>query len=118
MSAPKISEASPTYKVPVECSKYVEEIEKYGWDTVIAIKIMYAESGCDPMADNLRDNHEVCFGSYGLMQISCDKGILYDSAKNIKVAYKDKYMQGGWKHWSVCKNGTVDCGLKILLSKR
>lgn len=113
MSLPNLAEAGPTYVVPEPCNQYVEELEKYDWDVAIVIQIMYQESRCNPNAQNRTDVHKLCIGSYGLMQISCDQGIIYDPAYNIKIAYEEKYKKGGWKHWSVCKNGKVDCDLKL-----
>jgi hypothetical protein len=109
--------------IPKVCQPYWEEVTKYDWNATTSIKIMYAESGCNPKAPNLEDNHKVCKGSFGLMQISCDFGVLYDPVENIRVAYEEKYLvKNGkgevvgttWKPWSVCKsvNGKpplVDC---------
>ncbi len=60
---------NPYYTVPEPCSKYIPEIEKYPWNTVTAIKIMYLESKCNPKAKNLKDSHKGCMGSYSLMQL-------------------------------------------------
>lgn len=113
VSLPNQAEAAETYKVPEACNKYVDEAEKYDWNVAVAIQIMYQESRCNPNAQNRTDVHKLCRGSFGLMQISCDQGIIYDPAYNIKIAYEQKYKKGGWKHWSVCKNGKVDCGLTL-----
>jgi hypothetical protein len=71
---------------------------------------MYAESGCNSQAKNLKDNHKVCYGSFGLMQISCDYKNTLDAKENIRIAYEEKYNQKdkkgnqfGYSHWSVCK---------------
>lgn len=86
------------------CEAYRPLIAKYDWDVRVAVAIARAESGCNPNAANLKDNHKVCKGSFGLFQISCHSGKVYDPAKNVEIAYA-KYKASGWRPWSVYKNG-------------
>ena len=102
--------------LPSKCIPFLAEIEKYDWDTVVASKIMFAESACNPQAVNKKDNHKKCLGSYGLFQVSCTTTTSTDPATNIRLAYEEKYKKGGFKHWSVCKSvggkpPKVNCGL-------
>ena len=84
------------------CEQYRAEVSKYGWNVNIALAVMYAESGCNPNAASPTNDH-------GLMQLH---GIrIYDPAQNIAYAYNNKYLQGGWSHWTVCTKGLVNCWL-------
>ena len=85
---------------PVECEKYRSEVAKYNWNVNIVLAIMKAESGCNPNAVGPTNDH-------GLMQLH---GIpIYDPADNIAYAYNEKYMKGGFSHWTVCTKGLVSC---------
>ncbi len=97
--------------LPAKCLDFYEEVSKYNWNVDVAMNIMKAESGCNPNAINKTDNHRQCLGSFGLFQISCTTSTTLDPKENIRLAYEEKYLKGGWKHWSVCKNGLVNCGL-------
>lgn len=66
--------------------------------------IMQAESGCNPNAANLSDNHLVCKGSFGLLQISCHSGEVYDPIENIKIGY-DKFKSRGYQPWGAYTSG-------------
>lgn len=83
----------------------------------IAIQVMSAESGCNPSA--VGDKHLLITPttgmSCGLMQVRVLPGrpdceTLKDPNTNIAHAAK-LFAGGGWSHWSVCKNGKVNCGL-------
>ena len=91
--------------IPTKCQPYWEEVTKYDWNATTSIKIMYAESGCNPTAKNMSDNHRTCIGSYGLMQIGCGYDNLIEPTTNIKIAYEEKYKTKiKWNHWPVCKS--------------
>jgi len=82
------------------CEIYRPLVAKYGWNVKVAMAVMYAESGCNPNAVSSTND-------YGLFQLH---GIpIYDPAKNVEYAYHNKYMKGGWSHWTVCNAGIVDC---------
>lgn len=96
------------------CEKYLPLVEKYDWDPDVAMRVMYAESGCQPTAYNAKDQHKTCVGSSGLMQIDCTYGKLFNPEENIRVAYFDKYLKGGWyRHWGPCITGKIKCGPKV-----
>ncbi len=108
----KQPEQPPVKKVakplPGNCETYRPLVAKYGWNVEVAMNVMRAESGCNPNAINKTDNHKVCRGSYGLFQISCHSGVVYDPEENVKIAWA-KYQARGWKPWGVCNSGKVDC---------
>jgi soluble lytic murein transglycosylase-like protein len=88
------------------CEDWRHLVEQYDWDVDLALRVMEKESSCNPTATNPeahrnRDGSVFCYGSYGLMQVSCHDGVLYDPAENIAVAYR-KYKAGGWSPWGVC----------------
>jgi len=91
-------------KVPANCNDFRSEVEKYDWDSEIALQIMKLESSCNTEAVNKTDNHKVCVGSYGLMQIGCihtdNVELLKEGNYNIKIAY-EVYKKQGWEAWSV-----------------
>ncbi len=74
------------------------------------LAIMQAESGCKPDNNNLTmsENHGVCVGSYGLLQVGCihfksgeDRN---DPATNIAVAFR-VWQSQGYRAWSVYTSG-------------
>lgn len=91
-------------KYSAECDRYASIIGRYSWDIRIAMAVMQAESGCDPSSANLNDVHQdakgniICKGSFGLMQISCHSGEVYDPERNIAIAW-EKYKSRGWQPW-------------------
>lgn len=99
-------------------------IGNYDWDVEVAYQVMLNEGGTDPEATNPEWHYnskgeKICQGSYGLFQLACIHANdplnpieLKDAKTNIKMAY-ELYLKEGWWPWSVCKNGTVDCGLKL-----
>lgn len=95
-------------KLPTNCEAYRSLVAKYNWNVNVAMNVMRAESGCNPYAVNRTDNHKVCMGSYGLFQISCHSGAVYDPAANVSIAYS-KYQARGWQPWGVCTSGKVSC---------
>ncbi len=79
----------------------------YDWPADIAYQICMKESGGNPGAANWGDNHMAwagCNGSFGLMQINCSHGQLFDGAENMRVAYG---MYKGWgnsfRAWTTCR---------------
>ena len=79
----------------------------YDWNADIAYKICMKESGGRANAVNPTDNHYSwagCYGSYGLMQINCSHGQVFDPVKNMDIAYS---MYKGWgnsfRAWTTCK---------------
>ncbi len=99
----------PTSPVPAPeplrgCEAYRGLINQYAWDIRVAMAVMQAESGCNPNAANWSDNHLVCKGSFGLMQISCHSGQVFDPGENIKIAWS-KYQNRGWQPWGAYTSG-------------
>jgi hypothetical protein len=86
------------------CELYRPLVAQYGWDQRIAMAVMRAESGCNPMAANWKDKHSTCMGSFGLFQIACFDGQVYDPARNIQIAWQ-KYQARGWKPWGAFTSG-------------
>lgn len=82
-------------------------INQYDWNKEVAYQVMMAESHCNPNAANLNDVHGSCVGSFGLFQINCGHGQLYDPATNVAVAY-NMYKQSGWQPW-----GFTTCAVKV-----
>lgn len=74
------------------------------------LAIMKAESGCIPAKNNLTmsENHGVCVGSYGLLQIGClhfsGDHNRNDPATNIAVGYQ-VWKKQGYKAWTVYRTG-------------
>jgi len=82
-------------------------VYKYDWDTSIAKAICLAESGGNPNASNPTDNHMSwagCMGSYGLFQINCSHGQVFDPEENVQIAY-EMYKSKGWTPWSTYTSG-------------
>ena len=90
---------------PVGCEIYRSLISQYSWNVAVAMAVMRAESGCDPSASNWTDSHSTCKGSFGLFQIACFDGQVYDPAQNISIAYR-KYQARGWQPWGAYTNGS------------
>lgn len=93
---------------PTNCEAYRPIISKYGWNVDVAMNVMRVESGCNPNAANLNDNHGVCIGSYGLFQISCHGGQIYNPEQNIAAAWS-KYQARGWQPWSFTTCKKIAC---------
>ena len=99
------------------CEAYRPLVEQYDWNVDVVLKIMRAESGCFNKA--LNNNPKTKDHSVGLMQINTYGNLsssrpapehLFSPENNIAYAY-ELYKNGGYGHWSVCKNGMVQCGL-------
>lgn len=111
---PVVKVVQPTKTHPIGCENYRELVSLYTWNVDVALKVMRAESGCNPNA--IGDNR-VIGGIYapscGLFQIRTLKGRptceqLQNPTTNIDWAWK-LYQSSGWQPWSVCKNGKVAC---------
>lgn len=93
----------PTQTSGVGCSLYEGLLGQYDWNVSTMLRIMNAETGCDPNNHNYGDNHGSCLGSYGLLQIGCVHGIapsvLADPAANINAAY-NIWKSQGYGAWS------------------
>lgn len=94
------------------CETVRAEIAKHsGWDVNIMQAIAQAENrSCDPTRHNLSadENHKVCIGSYGVLQVGClhyrngeDRN---DLKTNIAVAHR-VYLQQGYSAWTQYNNG-------------
>lgn len=103
----KVAVAPPPVQQPPKpktnsCESYRGLVSQYNWNTETALAIMRAESSCNPSAASHTNDH-------GLMQINQGLAIygraIYDPAFNVKVAYEQKYLKGGWRHWTVYKTG-------------
>lgn len=84
------------------CEPYRDIINNYDWDVATAMRICKAESEGNPRAANWTDDHRRwagCMGSFGLFQINCSHGKLYNPHENIKVAHQ-MYSSGGWGQWT------------------
>ena len=102
-----MADASPTGV----CERYLPLVQKYKWDSKIALAVMKAESGCNPSADNSGLNTDGT-DDKGLMQINSihvTSGLIKDKdrfvpEKNIRAAYAI-YTGSGWSAWSAYNNG-------------
>ena len=103
-----VSAGGATYSGGGNCEAYRSLVAQYSWNVNTAMAVMKAESSCNPQARNTTDNHGVCIGSFGLFQISCHSGAVYDPAENVKIAWA-KYQARGWQPWGVCTSGKVAC---------
>lgn len=66
--------------------------------------VMMAESTCNPSAANRTDRHNGCMGSFGLFQIACYDGEVFDPEQNVAIAWK-KYQARGWQPWGAYTSG-------------
>lgn len=103
-----VSAGGASYSGGGNCESYRGLVSQYGWNVNVALAVMKAESGCNPQAVNRTDNHGVCMGSFGLFQISCHGGQIFDPAQNVAAAWS-KYSARGWQPWGVCTSGKVSC---------
>ena len=80
---------------------------QFEWNESEAHDIMVCESAGNPNSINWKDSHKECVGSYGLFQLSCDKGTpdeLLNAERNIEIAY-NLWQKNGWqKDWTNCFN--------------
>lgn len=99
VETPQITQASG-------CEKYRDIIDNYSWNVDTAIAVCNAESSGNATTSNLSDYHSFadCRGSFGLFQINCSHGRVYDPGRNIQIAAA-MYEARGWKPWAAttCK---------------
>ena len=114
VTPPVVVAPKPVVKHPKGCENYKDLVSQYEWNTEVALKVMHAESGCNPSAiGDTRVIGGIYAPSCGLFQIrtlqgrpNCDQ--LQNPNTNIEWAIK-LYRASGWQPWSVCKNGKVNC---------
>jgi hypothetical protein len=84
----------------------------YDWPQQVAYAVCMAESGGNPNSANWNDNHMSwagCMGSFGLMQINCSHGQLFDGQANMDVAYSMyKSWGNSFRAWTTCSR-VIDC---------
>jgi hypothetical protein len=84
-------------------------VNGYNWPVDTAMRVCMQESGGNPNNANWADDHTSwagCMGSFGLMQINCSNGQVYDGARNMAIAYSMWKGAGGtfWQDWpNTCK---------------
>lgn len=83
-------------------------VNNYNWPIATAYRVCIQESSNNPNNANWNDYHAWanCRGSFGLMQINCSHGQVYDGAKNMAIAYQMWSAAGGsfWQDWpNTCK---------------
>ncbi|HJQ07955.1 MAG TPA: hypothetical protein VJ836_00575 [Candidatus Saccharimonadales bacterium] len=102
----KVQELAPQVTQTTGCEKYRDIIDNYSWNADVAIAVCNAESSGNPNNQNFSDYHAFanCRGSFGLFQINCSHGQVYDATENIRIAAA-MYDASGWKPWSftTCK---------------
>lgn len=88
-----------------------QEIAKYsGWDVNTIFAIAQAENrNCDPLRHNLTnsENHGVCIGSYGVLQVGCvhyNGEDVNDLKTNVAIAY-EVWQKQGYTAWTQYNNG-------------
>jgi len=103
------------------CEYWRPLVAKYDWPVATAMAVMQQESTmygipCNPNASNPTDNHMSwagCMGSYGLFQINCSHGQVYDGSENIAIAYS-MYVSWGrnFNAWTSYTSGAYTKYLK------
>lgn len=101
---PASRSVTPVTKTLLTGSGDCSLVNGYDWPVETATRVCMQESGGNPNAANWSDNHMSwagCMGSFGLMQINCYHGQLFDGASNIATAYSMWKSSGGTfaKHW-------------------
>ena len=82
--------------VSSKCEQYRPLFLRYDWNVDVAMAIAASESSCNPNAVSPTFD-------YGLMQLHGVR--IFDPAQNIRYAYYEKYLKGGWGHWTQYNNG-------------
>lgn len=96
------------------CERFRPLVEKYNWDISIALAVMRAESSCRETAVGRNSNGTNDKGLFQVNSIHDATDRRYDPEYNIALAYKiyasrSRWDSSGWKAWSVCLNGKVQC---------
>jgi hypothetical protein len=108
-AAPAPQAAAPIPTGGADCELARSLINQYSdWNHDVAFAVMKQESGCNPLAANWNDNHGSCVGSFGLFQVSCLNGQLYDPGENVRQAFA-MWRQSGWQPWSFTTCKIVSC---------
>lgn len=120
-----VAELTPINQVPEQLIEIVLEAEKvvpppsiediirsYDWNDEVALAVAKAESEMNPNAFN-PEWHRGCQGSRGVFQMACihhrdNPDALFDAKFNIQKAY-ELWQKEGFRPWSVCSNGLVNC---------
>lgn len=95
--------APPAPESKVNC----DLVNNYTWDVKVAYAVCMAESGGNPRASNLNDQHNGCRGSFGLMQIACihtGRQPEYDPERNMQKAW-EIYQRSDWTPWGAFTSG-------------
>lgn len=79
-------------------------VNGYDWPRTTAMRVCMQESGGNPNNANWADDHRSwagCMGSFGLMQINCSYGRVFDGARNMAIAYSMWKAAGNsfWQDW-------------------
>lgn len=79
-------------------------VNNYDWPRATAMRVCMQESGGNPNNANWADDHTSwagCMGSFGLMQINCSHGQVFDGARNMAIAYSMWKGAGNtfWQDW-------------------
>jgi hypothetical protein len=117
LSVNPLQAESPVVEEPIKtpCEQYKDIIRSYDWNDDVAIKIMLAESSCNPKIIN--DNPATKDYSIGLFQINIYGGNakhrpseeeLKDPHTNIEFAYNLYKDYGFQSQWGVCRK-KVNC---------
>lgn len=79
------------------------------WNQSVAFNVCMAESGGNPNNRNDSDPHPEmgCNGSYGLFQINCGHGMVFDGRANVTIAHS-MWSASGWQPW-----GATTCRYKV-----
>lgn len=70
----------------------------YSWPTATAYRVCMQESGGNSHNSNWSDDHTSwagCMGSFGLFQINCSHGQVYDANQNVAIAHQMWSAAGG-----------------------
>lgn len=92
--------SAPTARASGDCSL----VNGYNWPTQVAYRVCMQESSGNPHNANWSDDHTSwagCMGSFGLFQINCSHGQVFDGPRNVAIAYQMWSAAGGtfWQDW-------------------
>lgn len=105
-----VAVSAPRASGGANCELARQLINQYDWNKTVAYNVMVQESGCNPNSANMGDYHSFagCRGSFGLFQINCSRGQVYDPAQNVAIAYS-MWKASGWGPWSFTTCKKVAC---------